>query len=99
MVLAQYIETDLWNKVMTLLEKQGWEMTDQYDGIDAGIDYSCYTYRKAGEVIVFEWTNWDEGEIFCSPHLLKEIEKLINLEFKKVIAVKDRLPGSPNPKR
>lgn len=99
MLLAKYIETSLWNQIIEKLLAGGWEMTYQYDGIDAGIDYNCYTLEKAGERLTFEWTNWDEGEIQCSPARLKEIEILINQQFKNIESLPDFAPGIPRSKR
>lgn len=86
MVVAKYIDTDLWNKIIDLLQASGWEMTYVYDGMDAGIDYNKYVLVNLREEIVFEWTNWDEGEIRCTSDRLKEIEKLSVCTFNKVEA-------------
>lgn len=95
MVLAKYIETALWNRAIELLIGENWVVTYQYDGIDAGIDYNSITLNKEDEEIKFEWTNWDEGEIRCTPERLKEIENLLGQPFKNIEAVADQLPGSP----
>lgn len=95
MVLAKNIETSRWNSALEKLLANGWQMTYQYDGIDAGIDYNCYTIERAGEKITFEWTNWEEGEILCTPAVLKEIETMLNHRFTDVRSVADAAPGTP----
>lgn len=99
MILAKDIETSLWNRAIETLLGTGWEMTYQYDGMDAGIDYNSYTLEKAGEKITFEWTNWDEGEIRCTEAVLREIEALISHRFRNIESSPDSAPGAPRSKR
>ncbi|HMV09267.1 MAG TPA: hypothetical protein PKL56_16705 [Cyclobacteriaceae bacterium] len=99
MILVKYIETSLWNQAIEKLLGTGWEMTHQYDGMDAGIDYNSYTLEKGGEKITFEWTNWDEGEIRCTEAALREIEALINHRFRNVESGSDSRPGTPPNKK
>jgi hypothetical protein len=71
---------------MDLLTQDQWEITYVYDGMDAGIDFSAYTLKKGDEEIIFEWTNYLEGEIKCnSLDRLTEIEKIIGQKFKRII--------------
>lgn len=95
MILARNIETALWNKAIKTLLANGWTLTFQYDGFDAGIDYNCYTVERTGEKITFEWTNWEEGEIRCAAANLKEIEKLLGYQFLTIESVSDAGPGTP----
>lgn len=95
MVIAKNIETAVWNKAITLLIQNQWKVTYQYDGMDAGIDYNSLTLKKETEEINFEWTNWYEGEIRCTPDRLKEIEKLLGYEFKTLEVIDNRAPGTP----
>ncbi len=85
MVTAKYIETGLWNRIINLLIENKWEVTYEYDGMDAGIDFNSVTLKKEDEEIMFEWTNWEEGEIKCRTLLrLNEIEEMIGQKFKTV---------------
>lgn len=98
MVVAKYIPTDLWHKAIDALIANDWEVTYAYDGMDAGIDYNCIKLQKEAEEIVFEWTNWDEGEIKSTPDRLKEIEKLIGYTFTRVEVAYSFKPGMPPPR-
>ena len=59
------IETELWHRIMDDLRGAGFTEIYFYDGMDAGIDYSRYDLKSLadGELIVFEWYNWTEGEV------------------------------------
>lgn len=95
MVIAKDIPTDLWHKIIDGLMAHHWKITYQYDGIDAGIDYDCIRFTHGSEEIVLEWTNWEEGEITCTPERLKEIEKLILHTFVRVERADSAKPGTP----
>lgn len=83
MIIATSIETNLWNFIIESLLKDGWSITYKYDNFDAGIDADFLMLEKETEEILFGWDNWFEGEIKCSEDRMKEIEKLINIEFVK----------------
>ncbi|HYE15652.1 MAG TPA: hypothetical protein VD968_14505 [Pyrinomonadaceae bacterium] len=59
------VETGTWNRVIEDLKASGFEEVYRYGGMDAGIDYNrCELVSRAdGELVVFEWDNWSEGEI------------------------------------
>jgi hypothetical protein len=61
----EHVETGTWHRVIDDLEAAGFTVTYQYGGMDAGIDYSRFdlTSPDGGELLVFEWDNWAEGEI------------------------------------
>ncbi len=59
------IETGLWHRIIEELEAEGFAEVYRYGGMDAGIDYARYDLANPsdGELIVFEWDNWAEGEV------------------------------------
>ena len=59
------IKTETWHRIIEDLKAAGFAETYLYEGADAGIDYSRYelTDGAGGELVVFEWYNWTEGEI------------------------------------
>lgn len=59
------IKTELGNKILEDLAKDGWKKTKEYNlfAFDKGIDFDSYTLKKAGMCLEFEWTNWFEWEI------------------------------------
>lgn len=59
------IKTETWHQIMQDLKALGFEEIYQYDGMDAGIDYSRFDLlnQADNELIIFEWDNWMEGEI------------------------------------
>ncbi len=75
------VKTETWNQIIDDLKAAGFEETYRYDGFDAGIDFNRYelTRRAGGEVIVFEWDNWTEGEIMAAPSRLEALRKRYGL--------------------
>lgn len=75
------IKTETWHQIIEDLEGMGFEVTYLYGGMDAGIDYSRYDLmnRADGEVIVFEWDNWAEGEIKATPSRLEALRERYQL--------------------
>ena len=68
------VETETWHRVIEDLESQGFEVVYRYDGFDAGIDYNQFDLKNsAGELVVFEWDNWTEGEIKGAPERLEAL--------------------------
>ena len=63
------------------LKGSGFAETYCYGGMDAGIDYSRYELTGAGggELIVFEWYNWSEGEIRAAPARLESLREKYGL--------------------
>ncbi|MBV9789193.1 MAG: hypothetical protein JOZ51_13510 [Chloroflexi bacterium] len=61
----EHIKTETWHQIMDHLQTLGFIETYQYTGMDAGIDYQRYDLQNPvdGELIIFEWDNWLEGEI------------------------------------
>lgn len=59
------VKTEIWHRVIEDLKRSGFEEVYAYGGADAGIDYGRYDLLNPsdGELIVFEWDNWSEGEI------------------------------------
>lgn len=75
------VKTETWHRVMQDLKAGGFEEIYQYGGADAGIDYSRYELlnRADGELIVFEWDNWSEGEIIAAPPRLEALREKYRL--------------------
>lgn len=75
------IPTDTWHRVIEDLRGSGFVETYCYAGADAGVDYSRYdlTSRDGGEVVVFEWYNWTEGEITGAPPRLESLREKYGL--------------------
>lgn len=57
------------------LKSEGFREVYCYAGPDAGVDYSRYDLLndREGELLVFEWDNWSEGEIKGSPARLERL--------------------------
>lgn len=68
------INTETWLRIIEDLKASGFEEIYQYGGMDAGIDYNRrdLVNRVDGELIVFEWDNWAEGEVEAVPSRLEE---------------------------
>ena len=75
------INTETWHRIMEDLKASGFRETYQYGGMDAGIDYSRYDLLNEadGELIVFEWDNWSEGEIKAAPSRLEALREKYGL--------------------
>ena len=75
------IETGLWNRIIEDLESEGFEEVYRYGGFDAGIDYSRFDLKNPadGELVVFEWDNWMEGEIKGEPRRLEALRAKFQL--------------------
>lgn len=75
------IKTETWHRIMEDLKAAGFEEIYCYAGMDAGIDYSRYDLlnRADGEVIIFEWDNWAEGEVKATPSRLEEVSEKYRL--------------------
>ena len=57
------IKTDMFNRIVQELRSEGWKKIEEYDNIDAWIDYGMVRLKKGDVTIKFEWTNWDEGSV------------------------------------
>lgn len=75
------INTETWHRIIDDLKASGFEEIYQYDGMDAGIDYSRYDLmnRAANELVIFEWDNWTEGEIKAAPPRLEALREKYRL--------------------
>jgi len=80
-MIATTIKTDLWHTIIEDLQTDGWKITQQYEGMDAGIDYNAYTLKKEDAIIKFEWDNWSEGEIICRPEESLALALKYSLQF------------------
>jgi hypothetical protein len=75
------IKTETWHRIMRDLLAAGYSEVYCYAGMDAGIDFSRYDLRSqaGGELIIFEWDNWSEGEIRAAPSLLEALRAKYHL--------------------
>ena len=75
------VKTETWNQIIDELKAAGFKETYRYGGMDAGIDFNRYelTHRAGGQVIVFEWDNWSEGEIMATPSRLEALRERYGL--------------------
>lgn len=75
------VRTEIWHRVREDLEAAGFKEIYRYGGMDAGIDYSRYDLMSQadGEVVVFEWDNWAEGEIKAEPSRLEALREKYRL--------------------
>lgn len=75
------IGTETWHRIIDDLKALGFEEIYVYDGVDAGIDYSRYDLmnQTGGELIIFEWDNWAEGEIKAAPSRLEALREKYQL--------------------
>lgn len=80
-VLRVDIKTDKWNAIVDLLIRDEYRVTYDYQGFDKGIDVDLMMLRKKEERVLLGWSNWFEGELYCSPGLLNTIEKQFKATF------------------
>lgn len=73
------IPTEQFNEIISVLLKNGWEKTYEYDGFDAWIDYGKVKLKNKNRKLKFEWDNWTEGSIEAEEKTLKEIAEMFNL--------------------
>lgn len=75
------VGAETWHRIIEDLEGSGFREVYCYGGMDAGIDYSRYDLKGEadGELIIFEWDNWSEGEIKASPSRLEELRRRYQL--------------------
>lgn len=75
------IKTETWHRIMEDLKASGFVETYLYAGMDAGIDYSRYDLvnQADGELIIFEWDNWAEGEVKATPSRLEALREKYQL--------------------
>ncbi|HEX8503003.1 MAG TPA: hypothetical protein VF659_20635 [Pyrinomonadaceae bacterium] len=75
------VKTETWHRIMGDLRAEGFEEIYIYAGADAGVDYSRYDlrHRDGGELIIFEWDNWSEGEIKADPSRLESLRERYRL--------------------
>lgn len=77
----KYIETELGNKLLKILPKEGWRLVDEYPMVfDKAIDYDFYRFRKDDQELLLEWTNWLEWEVSGSKNSVQFAEHLLKLE-------------------
>lgn len=75
------IKTELWKRIITDLLQEGWGMASEYQGFDKGIDYNAYCLEQNNVQIEFEWDNWSEGEIKCTPEISEILKNKYSLVF------------------
>ncbi|MBV9926183.1 MAG: hypothetical protein JOZ96_14280 [Acidobacteria bacterium] len=75
------IETGLWHRIIKDLKSRGFKVVYRYDNFDVGIDFDRVELRDpaGGELVVFEWDNWMEGEVMAAPALLEALREKYQL--------------------
>lgn len=75
------IRTETWRRIIEDLKASGFEEIYRYGGADAGIDYNRYNLMNQadGELVIFEWDNWMEGEIKAVPSRLEALREKYQL--------------------
>lgn len=83
-MIIECVDTDIGNKILKDLKKDGWRLVSQYDvsAFDKGIDFDSYTLLKSGSEIEMEWDNWMEWKITGSEAPLMEIAQQYSLKIK-----------------
>jgi hypothetical protein len=74
------IKTDAFNQIVKDLRKEGWRRIEEYDNIDAWIDYGMVRLKKKGVILKFEWTNWDEGSVEGPDDVVQAIKSKYELK-------------------
>jgi len=82
--IIEYIDTDLGNDILSKLKLEKWKVASQYNRLafDKGIDFDCYTLKKNGEELYFEWDNWFEWKITGSEKIITSLAKQFSLKVK-----------------
>ena len=73
------IPTETFHQIIRDLCSDGWKKTQEYDGIDAWIDYGMIVLRKRFTCLKFEWTNWEEGSIGGPSRVIQGIKDKYSL--------------------
>ncbi len=68
------IKTETFNQVVKDLRSEGWKKIEEYDNIDAWIDYGMVRLKRKDIVLKFEWTNWEEGSVDGPDDLVQAIK-------------------------
>lgn len=75
--------TGLWQNIPTAqmgalrshLEQQGWQLVDEYAGIDAGIDYSESHFAQQGMTLNLQWDPWEEGRLSGPATVIQALQR------------------------
>jgi hypothetical protein len=57
------IPGDKFKELASVLKAQGWRVSQEYSGIDAGLDYNCIRLRRGLRTLKCEWDNWSEWSV------------------------------------
>jgi len=74
------IKTETFNQILKNLRSEGWKKVEEYDNIDAWIDYGMVLLKKKDLVLKFEWTNWDDGSVDGPDDVVQAIKSKYTLE-------------------
>ncbi|HKS38391.1 MAG TPA: hypothetical protein VJW76_14450 [Verrucomicrobiae bacterium] len=74
------IPTETFNQIIEELRSQGWRKVDEYDNMDAWIDYGMVVLEKSGASLRFEWDNWMEGSVDGPDVVVQEIRRRYKLK-------------------
>jgi len=74
-MLIENIPTETFHRMVDDLKADGWTLVEEYDNMDAWIDYGRLKFEKGGLAVVCEWTNWDEGSVEAPPDILRALAR------------------------
>lgn len=74
------IPTDTFSRMVKTLLADGWKKTEEYDNVDAWIDYGMVVLQKDEMRLRFEWDNWMEGIVEGQQDILEKIRDRFNLQ-------------------
>jgi hypothetical protein len=77
---ATDIKTDTFNRIVKDFRSEGWKKIEEYDNIDAWIDYGMVRLKKGSVVLRFEWTNWEEGSVEGPEDIVQAIRSNYDLK-------------------
>jgi hypothetical protein len=69
------IPTATFNLIVDELKADGWEITEEYDGFDAWIDFGRLLMVKDGVSLKLEWDNWMEGIVEGPEDIVEDIRR------------------------
>jgi hypothetical protein len=80
------MQVDKWSDIPTThlgklrhqLLQMGWQISYEYQGMDAGIDYSETHFVQEGVTLQLKWDPWDEGVLSGPANTLAPLKHRIN---------------------
>ena len=73
------IKTETFNRIVKELRSEGWRKIEEYDNVDAWIDYGMVRLKKNDVTLKFEWTNWEEGSVEGPEEIVQALKTTYHL--------------------